>query len=54
MFERAKAEVRKRVSMLINTELNDANLVRAINAEVISVAAYTMNVCMFTAGELRE
>ena len=55
MFERVKAEVRKRVSLLIiNTELNDANLVRAINAKVIPVAAYTMNVCKFTAGELKE
>ena len=40
--------------MLINTELSDANLVRAINAKVIPVAAYTMNVCKLTAKGLRE
>ena len=39
VFERVKFEVRKRVPMLINAELNDANLVRAINAKVILVAA---------------
>ena len=54
VFQRVKTEVRNRVSMLINTELNDGNLVRAINAKVIPVAAYTMNVCKFTAGELKE
>ena len=33
--ELVKAEVRKRVSMLINTELNDAKSVLVINAKVI-------------------
>ena len=44
VYERVKHEVTKRVRMLINTELNDINLVRAINAKVIPVAAYPMNV----------
>ena len=47
-------EVTKRVRMLINTELNDINLARAINAKVIPVAAYPMNVCKFSNGELKE
>ena len=47
-------EVTKRVRMLINTELNDINLVRAINAKVIPVVAYPMNVCKFSNGELKE
>ena len=54
MYECVKAEVRKRVYMFINSELNDANFVRAINAKVIPVAGYTMNVCKFTTRELRE
>ena len=53
-YERVKHEVTKRVRMLINTELNDINLVRAINAKVIPVAAYPMNVCKFSNGELKE
>ena len=54
VYERVKHEVTKRVRMLINTELNDINLVCAINAKVIPVAAYPMNVCKFSNGELKE
>ena len=54
VYEQVKHEVTKRVRMLINTELNDINLVRAINAKVIPVAAYPMNVCNFSNGELKE
>ena len=50
VYERIKHEVTKRVRMLINTELNDINLVRAVNAKVIPVAAYPMNVCKFSNG----
>ena len=51
-FERVKGEVNKRVKM--NADLNDVNLVRAINTKVIPVAAYLMNVWKFTGGELKE
>ena len=54
VYERVKHEVTKRVRMLINTELNDINLVRAINAKVIPVAAYPMNVFKFSNRELKE
>ena len=54
VYERVKHEVTKRVRMLTNTELNDINLVHAINAKVIPVAAYPMNVCKFRNGELKE
>ena len=40
--------------MLVETELNDANLICAINEKVIPVAAYPMNVCQFSKGELME
>ena len=42
VFERVKGEVNKRVKM--NADLNNVNLVRAINTKVIPVAAYLMNV----------
>ena len=51
VHERVKHGVTKRVRMLINTELNDINLVHAINAKVIPVAAYLMNVCVNSATE---
>ena len=54
VFERVKEEVKKRVQMLTNTKLNDVNLMYAINAKVIPIAAYPMNVFKFTSGELNE
>ena len=54
VFERVKAEVSKRVQFITNTELNDVNLIRAINMKVILVATYAMNVCKFNMGELKE
>ena len=54
VFERVKNEVKKRTKMLVETELNDANLIRAINEKVIPVASYPMNVCQFSKGELME
>ena len=54
MFERVKNEVKKRTKMLLETELNDANLIRAINEKVIPVVVYPMNVCQFNKGELME
>ena len=44
----------KKVKMLVNTELNDTNLIFAININVILVAAYSMNVCKFSKEELNE
>ena len=54
VFERVKSEVKKRTKMLVETELNDVNLIHAINEKVIPVAAYPMNVCQFNKGELME
>ena len=54
IFERVKGKVNKRVKILTNTELNDVNLVRAVNTKVIPVAAYSMNICKFTDEELKE
>ena len=54
VYERVKEEVTNRVKMLTKTELNDANLIKAINMKVIPVATYAMNVCKFTVAELKE
>ena len=54
VYERVKEEVTKRVKMLTKTELNDANLIKAINMKVIPVATYAMNVCKFMVAELKE
>ena len=40
--------------MLVNTELNDSNLISAINVKFIPVAAYAMNVCKISKGEVNE
>ena len=54
VFERVKNEIKKRTKTLVKTNLNDANLIHAINENVIPVAAYPMNVCQFNKGELME
>ena len=54
VFERIKSEISKRVKLLTKTEVNDANLIQAINKIVLPVAAYTTNVCKFSTGESNE
>ena len=54
VYERVKEEVIKRVKMLTKTELNDSNLIKAINMKVVPVATYPMNVCRFSLTELKE
>ena len=54
VFKRVKEEVLKRMKIIINTELNDANLIKAVKMKVIPVAAYAMNTCKFSVGELKE
>ena len=45
VMERVKIEVIRRLELLTKTELNDENLMTAINSEIIPVAAYTINLC---------
>ena len=54
VYARVKGEVTRRMEILTKMELNDKNLIRAINTKVIPVAAYPMNVCRFTKTELTE
>ena len=51
-MERVKIELIRRMELLTKTELNDENLMTAINSKVIPVAAYTMNICRSTKAEL--
>ena len=39
---------------MTNTELNDVNLVRAINTKVVPASVYSINFCNFTDRELKE
>ena len=54
VYERVKEEITKRLKLLMKSELNNENLIQAINPKVIPVAAYPMNVCRMTKGELNE
>ena len=54
VYERVKEEMTKRLKLLMKSELNDENLIQVINSKVIPVAAYPMNVCKMTKGELNE
>eukprot|EP00112_Aurelia_sp_Birch-Aquarium-sp1_P001776 Seg1193.5 transcript_id=Seg1193.5/GoldUCD/mRNA.D3Y31 product="LINE-1 retrotransposable element ORF2 protein" protein_id=Seg1193.5/GoldUCD/D3Y31 len=54
VYQRVKEEVKKRLKLPTKSELNDENLIQAINSKVIPVAAYPMNVCQMTKGELNE
>ena len=51
---RVKEKISRRVNIITKTELNDKNLVKAIKAKVIPIAAYPMNICKFTQSELTE
>ena len=42
------------MNIITRTELNDKNLVKAINTKVTPVAAYPMNVCKFEFTELDQ
>ena len=53
VYERVKEEVKKRVKMLTETELNGTNLIKAINMNLIAVATYVMNIWKLTAAELK-
>ena len=45
VMERVKKEIRKRLDHLMGPNLNDKNLMTAINCRVIPVTSYVMNAC---------
>ena len=51
---RIKAETEKRTNALVQQDLYDKNLIKAINRTVIPVSGYVMNVCTFTKQKLDE
>ena len=54
VIERVMTEIRKRLDYLTGLNLNDENLMKAINCRVIPVAGYVMNVCNLGKGDLDE
>ena len=54
VMERVKKEIRKRLDHLTSLNLNDQNLMLAINSRVIPVAGYVMNVCHLGKNDLDE
>ena len=52
VYNRVKEEISRRMNMITRTELNDKNLVKVINMNVIPVAACSINVCKFPQSEL--
>ena len=53
-MERVKKEIRKKLDHLMRLNLNDKNLMKAINCQVITVASYIMNVCNLGKSDLNE
>ena len=53
-MERVKAETEKRTNALVQQDLCDKNLIKAINRTLIPVAGYVMNVYTFTKRKLDE
>ena len=54
VLDRVKDEMTKRLSRVLDTKLNDKNLIKAINAHVLPVAGYVMNVCKICETDLNE
>ena len=52
VMERVKKEIRKRLDHLTALNLNDVNLMKAINCQLIPVADQVMNVCNLGKGDL--
>ena len=48
VYNRVKEEISRRMNIITRTELNDKNLVKAINTKTIPVAAYPMFVNSLT------
>ena len=53
-YNNNKAETQKRMNALVQQDLYDKNLIKAINRTVIPVAGYVMNICTFTKQKLDE
>ena len=54
VMTRVKEEIRRRLEHLVKQQLNDRNLMKAINCRIIPVAGYVMKVCKLGKGEVEE
>ena len=54
VVERVKTEIQRRMGQLAKLQLNDKNLMKAINCRVIPVAVYVMNVCNLRKNEVER
>ena len=54
VMQRVKKEVAKRLEQVIEVNLNDENLVKAINSRVVPVAGYVINVRNLGKGDIEE
>ena len=52
VYNRVKEEISSKMNFITRTELNDKNLVEAINTKVTPVTACSRNICKFTQSEL--
>ena len=51
---RVKQEMINRLKRILNSRLSDKYLIKAINTHIVPVAAYIMNLCSLSMGELKE
>ena len=54
VMERVKKEIRKRLDHLTGLNLNDKNLMKAINCRIIPVIGCVINICNLGKGDLDE
>ena len=54
VMERVKKEIKIRSEQIMETSLNDENLIKAINCRVIPVAGYIMNLCNLSTDDIKE
>ena len=52
VYNRVKEEISSKMNFITRTELNDKNLVEAINTKVTPITACSRNICKFTQSEL--
>ena len=53
-MERVKKEIRKRLDHLTGLNLNDKNLMKAVNCRIIPVIGCVINICNLGKGDLDE
>ena len=54
VMERVKKEIRKRLDHLTGLNLNDKNLMKAVNCRIIPVIGCVINICNLGKGDLDE